>query len=299
LFQKENRHTNLYAESHGLSGILPFVFPDGRGLLMILSGYFDESISQKEKGGEPICLAGYVFKPTGYKQFNRRWRAVLKHGSRRFSHFHMTDLYAGHKEYEGMTMADRAAILDKAVDAIADYSYAGIGIYFNQQEFESRAPKGWLDLYGSIYSGACQMVLQLGSYWLRKQRRCHLPVLYVFESGHRNRAQADAILASIGRDEEMRRRCHYKNHLFEEKHREYGLQAADLLAWSVVKMKTDPHAKSMGAFQSSLLRLGKKDRERTRLFEATGARLDRLFAEQMKDGPRVFATVGPGKRKFR
>ena len=95
---------------------------------------FDESIRQDFD--EPICVGGYLFKPAAYEKFKRRWhRTVLRYRKRRFTAFHMFDLFAGNDEYEGLLAEDRTAILDAAVTAIGVHAYAGIGTYFDQAEF--------------------------------------------------------------------------------------------------------------------------------------------------------------------
>ena len=98
-----------------LSRLLTIYFRQGgHGAIVILTGLFDES--ERLDGGEPVCVGGYLFKASGYKQFRRSWkRYVLRFRNRRFTHFHMTDLCAGHGEYEGLTISDRVEILDQAV----------------------------------------------------------------------------------------------------------------------------------------------------------------------------------------
>ena len=58
-----------------------------------LDGYFDES-ERNRQGTEPISIAGYVFKPSGYWTFCRAWKRLLKSGPAPTTHFHMTNLYA-------------------------------------------------------------------------------------------------------------------------------------------------------------------------------------------------------------
>ena len=38
----------------GVDVLLPFVFPDGDGVVLPLGGYFDESM--RSEGDEPICV---------------------------------------------------------------------------------------------------------------------------------------------------------------------------------------------------------------------------------------------------
>src|SRR5687767_7167230 len=104
---------------------------------MVLGGYFDES--ERDDAGQPIVVAGYLFKPANYKEFRRRWhRDVLNRG--RLRHFHATDLCAGRGVYDGMPINQRQTILTAAVDAIRANVYAGIGVHFDRAEFASLAP---------------------------------------------------------------------------------------------------------------------------------------------------------------
>jgi hypothetical protein len=47
-----------------LGDILPFVFPNNRGVVLVLGAYFDES--ERQEAQEPICVGGYLFKPAAY-----------------------------------------------------------------------------------------------------------------------------------------------------------------------------------------------------------------------------------------
>lgn len=133
------------------------IFREKRGLVLILQAYLDES--EREQAADPICVAGYLFKPTPYKQFRRAWqRHVLQR--RRLRHFHMTDLFAGRGVYQDLSIPERIDILNHAVNAIAGNFYVGVGVHFDRVEFEAEAPKDWPRYFGSIYSVACQMCLQ-------------------------------------------------------------------------------------------------------------------------------------------
>jgi hypothetical protein len=47
-----------------------------------------------------ICVGGQLFKPAAYAKSKRQWRrSVLRFGDRRFTAFHMVDLFAGGKEF--------------------------------------------------------------------------------------------------------------------------------------------------------------------------------------------------------
>jgi hypothetical protein len=199
----------------GLDDLFPFILPERNGLVAVFAGYFDESV--RDQGGEPICVGGFLFKPADYKKFKRRWnKYVLWLRGRQFAHFHMTDLCAGRKEYEGLNITDRLVILNNAVDAVKTFAYMGIGVHFQQAEFESKAPKDWPERFGSIYTAACQMCLQTTGYWLARGES-QMNVAYVFEQGHKYHNEADKLLTAIGQHDGARKRFRYHVHLFEYK----------------------------------------------------------------------------------
>jgi hypothetical protein len=264
---------------------------------MGIAAYFDES--ERDDAGAPICVGGYLFKETGYKKFRRKWRRdVLKDGA--LEPFHMTDLCAGRGCYEGMSIPARVGILDGAVDAIGKHTYAGIGIHFNRDEFVKVAPPEWPDLRGSIYTSACHMCLQTTAYWLRTWKYVG-GVLYVFERGHKFQAQAHAALTAISQDAKARGDFLYANHVFEDKN-EFGLQAADLFAWTMTKANATAGKIPAGfrPFVPAILRLASANRDRQKIYPFTGQRLARYIDEQLHGTTKAVAVeFGPKRRMFR
>lgn len=284
--------------SGGLGDYFSFLFPEGSGLVLAIGGYFDES--ERREAGEPICVGGYLFKPAAYVKFKRQWnRTVLRHKQRGFTHFHMTDLCCGQAEYKGLSIAVRVEILNLAVDAIAKHAYGGIGIYFEQAEFERVAPPEWAHAFGSIYSAACHLCLQTTAFWLNEW---HSPmrVLYVFERGHKFQAEADEVLSAIGKNEDARKAFRYRNHLFEDKKTECGLQAADLLVWFITKAGVGAQiSRSFRPFVEPLMRLSSSNRSRQQIHPFTGDLLKQFIAEQITGDTAFQVNFGPRKRSLR
>ena len=264
---------------------------------MVLGGYFDES--ERQENDEPICVGGFFFKPAAYVKFRRDWhRTVLRYKQRRFTHFHTTDLCAGQREYKGLEIADRVVIMNRAVDAIDKHSYAMLAVQFDKAEFERVAPATWPLLHGSIYTAACQMCLQTAGYWLTKWQ-CPMRVLYVFERGHKFQREADAVMRGISDNEEAQRRFHYRNHIFEEKTKECGLQAADLFAWATTKTRIGRMTPAFRPFLPAIMRMAATNRTRQKLYPFTGDRLKRFIDEQMAANPIYRVDVGPRRRSFK
>jgi hypothetical protein len=250
---------------------------------MVIDAYFDESL--REDGAEPICVGGYVFKPTQHERFVRRWhREVLRlPDRRRLTHFHMTDLCAGKGVYRGLTIAERIGILRRAVDVVGDCAYAGLGVQFRQGEFEALAPAEWATYRGSIYSSACGMCVQVTAHWLRRWGCNNIEVRFVFERGHKFQNEANDILNAIAADDDGRKYFKYREHVFAEKNSEYALQAADLFAWSMTKAESINGGAIPSAFRPfapEVIRLSRRLPGRQNLSFFTGPLLQRYFYEQ-------------------
>jgi uncharacterized protein DUF3800 len=222
-----------------------------------------------------------LFTRTGYAQLYREWKkTVLRHGTKRFAHFHMTDLYAGKGVYAGVTIPERVEIFENAITAISKNIYASIGVHFNQQEFEEVAPLEWSRYFGSIYTAACHMSIQATAYGLREWRSSE-KVHYTFESGHRFRAQANSLMEKIRNDAEAVRNFRYRSHSFEQEDQSFGLQAADLFAWNVVKESFRTVPPSLRPFLLSMGRLASEIKKRQVFFPLTGDRLVAFLDDQM------------------
>jgi hypothetical protein len=237
---------------------------------------FDESIRQDFD--EPICVGGYLFKQAAYEKFKRQWhRTVLRYGKRRFTAFHMFDLFAGNDEYEGLLAEDRAAILDAAVSAIGAHAYAGVGTYFDQAEFERSVPADWAQRYGSIYALACNLCLQATGYWL-DQWRCPMRVDYLFEQGHKHLQEADARVKAAVALPGIAKQFHYRSHAFVEKGQP-GLQTADLFAYTMTKVQAHIAGKKIyPTLIPPLLKLARAPIPQ-KLHKVTGEKLQRLLRE--------------------
>lgn len=243
---------------------------------MFIRACFDESIRQDFD--EPICVGGYLFKQAAYEKFKRQWhRSVLRYGKRRFTAFHMFDLFGGNDEYEGLLAEDRAAILDAAVTAIGDHAYAGVGTYFDQAEFARSVPADWTERFGSIYPLACNLCLQATGHWLDKWN-CPMRVDYLFEQGHQDLHEADARLKAAIALPGIAKQFHYRSHAFLEKG-EPGLQTADLFAYTMTRVHAHIAGKKIyPTMIPPLLKLAQAPKLQ-KLHRVTGDKLKRLLHE--------------------
>jgi hypothetical protein len=239
-------------------------------MTMALDGYFDESERHGQANGEPMSVAGYIFKPTAYRRFCREWRRMLAAGPSRTTHFHMTHLYARSYEYEGWTVEDRAKVLALAVDAVKANMLCGISVLFRQTDFERYAPPLWRFNQGSMYSTSCQMVLNATRLWM-DDNKSFLPIAYAFESGHRFWNEADDVMAGIGKNPELKKLFRYRTHFALDKEESFGLQAADLLSWVMTRFEAGvPNNHSMRAFKPIFHHLVSGDSQKYQIFRPVG-----------------------------
>ena len=91
----------MFQEKDGITAVLPFVLYDDEAVIMpvTLAAYLDES--ERPIAGEPLAVGGFVFRPHAYREFERKWRKMLRTAPGGALPFlHMKDLYAGKKQFE-------------------------------------------------------------------------------------------------------------------------------------------------------------------------------------------------------
>jgi hypothetical protein len=245
---------------------------------MLLQAYLDES--DRPDGEQPICVAGYVFKPRQYSRFAREWAAFLRDS--KLTHLHMTDLYAGKGECRGLT-GGKGPLFGRAVDIITEHTLCGVAVMFDQKEFEAAAPPWFASFQGSIYSTACQITLRTTAFLLSELGYRQL-VDYTFDQGYRFAGEANAIITRIASVSDASEQYRYHSHAFADMKRTAGLQAADVLAWTIARARCGfPDNKSIAAFEPHIRRLAKESRKHS-LQIFTGRKL-RLFFEEQRDRP--------------
>lgn len=265
---------------------------------MWLPGFFDESV--RLKASDPITVAGYIFKPTAYKQFSRAWKQ-LRRSAGDVPFIHATDLFAGEKHFKGMAISRRAEIFGEAVEIINEHMTCGVGICFLQSEFEAVAPSDWTARSGSIYTAACQLTMEAAGSWL-DEHRPHDWIDYVFEDGHKFQHEAESVFRGIGENRSALRVHHYHSHRFASKADAAGLQAADALAWAATKERGwETGDKILEPFLKTL-QIMAEDRSRYLVNMVTQGALEAYFREHdraLASGRIITADAGPRKRSFR
>lgn len=249
-------------EDH-LADFVPFMFNGGSGWIMTLSAesfafgaYFDESERFTET--DPLCVAGFTFTDTAYKEFCKAWSEMLATAipGRPIPFMHLFSLMSHKKHFDGLDIPTRVKCLDRAVDIVCEHAYLATGAGFDQKEFEELAGPDWPLRFGSSYAALCQRAAQTTATWLQHKGHTE-PILYTFEAGHEWEYQTDQMFKNIGRTPFLRGIYQYGQHVFEQKIRCYGAQASDMVAWTSSRLmdKANQSTKSIDAFLPSLARM--------------------------------------------
>ena len=150
---------------------------------------------------------------------------------------------------------------------------------FEQSEFVSEAPSWYAEHQGSIYSAACQICLRSTTVWL-EEHACHQLVAYFFESGHKFEKEADAFLRHVAQMPTAEGTHRYHSHSFMNKKKAAGLQAADVLAWTIARANVGfQNNRTMAVFEPHVRALS-QDSSRYQINIFTREKLRRFFKEQ-------------------
>jgi Protein of unknown function (DUF3800) len=205
---------------------LDVLLPDAGYVTVQAESYFDESGSHK--GSPVLCVAGYIIEKSAAIKLTEAWRAVLDEHDLPF--FRMSDCAHGNGPFAGMTKQHRLEVEAMMIGIIKRYTYLGLAVTVNSDEFERLMPRH--PLIGGPYS-FCAHVL-LGGVYVFMQSNQALKIgrmAYFFEAGHESRSEADRIIHKLFQQEHIRADYRYGGHAFVLKEDTPAVQAADLLAW--------------------------------------------------------------------
>lgn len=212
-------------DSESSNDLLQAVLPNGGCQLVLVQAYFDESETQ---ASEPkiLTVAGYLFYSEQSFRFNRDAKNHLSKLG--LTHFHQTDCANGRKEYEKLSKDNRIKAQKLLIGNIRRRTIMGCGANINVEQYEEifknykRAP--------SAYAYAVISCLNIVRSWIERSKY-EGDIAYFFESGFRDRSDADQFLNEILYTEDSKRDYRYISHTFAEKKKYKPLQAADMLAW--------------------------------------------------------------------
>ncbi len=207
-----------------VSSFLSAVLPNGKGLVMVLRLYADESADD---------MSG-VFRISGYLMTDAQWKSLdEKIGAALgpLKGFHMKD--GDHKKHPETYRLLLNLIVPKAI-------LAGFSVSVNKHEYDKilserqgqQTMKYWM---GSSYAFLVQSIMAICGEWCREHALTEELIAYFFEAGHPSEGDANAL---VGLFQEPQ----YKDHLLTARYASHTFLAkegpisnvlipSDILAW--------------------------------------------------------------------
>ena len=192
--------------------------------MSLIEGYFDESSSDTKSG--LFCIAGYFLTSDAARSLDAEWDAVLReHG---LPYFHMVDCAHGAAPFHEKSKEERSLIARKLIELIKSHTAEGFAVVCDRAMYKRASEPESEDAYTyaarMAVGGIKQFVEQS---YLRGDIACF------FEAGHKSQGRAYSKMA-----EEVRSGL-AASVTFHGKTQLRLLQAADILAWQVLKYVKD------------------------------------------------------------
>lgn len=168
----------------------------------LFRAYLDES---EDSSSGIYVVGGFVGKAEMWNRLAPKWRACLPTG---IKGFHATDCFTGNKEFKGVRLADRVALLEKLTDEIIEQELLLIGYGIDAKTYRTLSPKAkeneflrnkYAAPFGGVVQLACEamgkvpspdtvwQVLEQGEQW----EQCHFFIESNEYSASANRTIAD------------------------------------------------------------------------------------------------------------
>ncbi|MCH7485180.1 MAG: DUF3800 domain-containing protein [Chloroflexi bacterium] len=202
---------------------------------MALTAYFDESGHRKDPQTHVVSVGGFVTSDEIWDSFTEEWLAALLEF--KLPYFHMADFANKAPRYRWPEKLRRER-LNRLLRIIVKYPIASIAAAIPIDLYDSIVPSDVDRLTGGPYGlAALHCMLQLGT--LAPEN-----IALIFEDGAEGASQVANTYELFQRTEDLRSKVRLDSFLLADKRRYPPLQAADILAYEMMrniqtKMKLD------------------------------------------------------------
>ena len=211
---------------------------------MDLIVYIDESGTH---AGSPLTvMAGYISSPERWNAFEAEWESFLK--TQRIDHLHSKELYHGQKYFRNLPWERRAEIGDQATAIINRHAMLGFVVVLDNKDYQeifkdAASPRNVsLDSkYGVCFRLALSFLPELVNLIDKEENH---KIFLVLESGAENQGAAPMMLEQYRMVAERSLARMVRNVAFAGKRECFGVQAADLLAFTSLRCEREGNAKA-------------------------------------------------------
>jgi hypothetical protein len=212
-----------------LCGLVSSILPYGRGLVLMLKLYADESFDDKTS---LLHVAGYLMTETQFIALD----SAVRDARGDLPYFHMKDNHeVEHPEvYRAMvdTIKPGAVVKGFAVSV-----YEGEYKEITSEKVNGHRLSYW---FGGPYAFALNRLMGMCGEWITEKLQGESHIAYVFEAGHPRQGEADFFFRQLNSpsQEEQRRLLRYASHTFVNGKGPLGsvLQPCDILASNLTKL---------------------------------------------------------------
>ena len=211
---------------------------------MISTAYIDESGTHD--GSPMTVMAGYLSSAEGWAAFNAEWGTFL--AGLGVDHLHAKHLFHGEKSFKNLSWSRRAEIADEAKAITMKYATVGLSVILTNDEyqeiFKENVPKNvTFDFkYGICFRHIMSFLPQLVN--IVQPDKTH-EIFIVLEAGHKNQGAAAAMLAEYKSIADRLLARMVKGVSYAEKRECFGVQAADMLAFTSLRIEREELVKQV------------------------------------------------------
>jgi hypothetical protein len=207
-----------------LARLIEILAPGERDIVAVLECYFDESGSHD--GSPVLCVAGFLYEKERCKDLDLAWKDALDRF--RLPYFHMVDCAHGSPPFKELSREERIAVETQMIGLIRSHATFGVAVALVESEYNELFPPP--SPLKDAYSYSCWLALS-GIYGWIMRNQFDGKIAYFFEAGHKYQSEANALMAHIFNEPNLRQEYRYAGHSFIAKEQARPIQTADILAW--------------------------------------------------------------------
>ena len=229
--------------------LMDVLLPAGGYVMALAEMYFDESEDKKQK---LLCVAGYLFTKEKCAILEKKWSSVLAREGLPF--FRMVDCAHGEGVFKDFKLPRRIAIQTELMRLLVEHMEVGYAISFDMR-FAHLCPSALSHGIKVVhpYSLCAWFCLVQGRSWAEKNG-FDGDIAYFFEAGQQHEKQANHIMNTVFKKDNLRAFYRYAAHAFLPKESAVPLQCGDILAWQWSKqIKNERQRRPIRADLQSLL----------------------------------------------
>lgn len=199
----------------------------------MLQAYVDDSVS--EVGDRHFILAGYFGKAETWIKFSREWQRALRKAPK-IDYLHTVEARGLRGQFGGWDPLERDKKLLKMAKVVRKFQFRSIYVSVSRLDYENIIlPLAPYNLQSPYYICFYTLIIKLAEYL--NETHAHVPVDFVFDEHGQIGRDAVAWYYAVKEDNPRLKHLLGGTPIFEDDKHVLPLQAADMLAWHIRRIK--------------------------------------------------------------